>query len=74
MRVSRTVLILAMFELACASTAPAPQLQQPETSTGFREIAPSRAERFMVSTANPEATAAALDVLRVGGSAVDAAI
>ena len=36
--------------------------------------APARAERYMISTANPLAARAGLEILRAGGSAVDAAI
>ena len=36
--------------------------------------APVRAERYMISTANPLAARAGLEILRAGGSAVDAAI
>ena len=36
--------------------------------------APARAERYMISAANPLAARAGLEILRAGGSAVDAAI
>ena len=36
--------------------------------------APARAERYMIATANPLAARAGLEILRAGGSAVDAAI
>jgi gamma-glutamyltranspeptidase/glutathione hydrolase len=38
------------------------------------EAAPARAERHMVAAANPLATRAGLEILRAGGSALDAAI
>lgn len=46
----------------------------PEAATGLAEGALARAERHMVSAANPIASQAGLDILRAGGSAVDAAI
>ena len=46
----------------------------PESATGFTEKALVRASRAMIATANPLATEAGYDILRQGGSAVDAAI
>jgi gamma-glutamyltranspeptidase / glutathione hydrolase len=48
---------------------------EPEQSTGVTANgALSSANKFMISTANPLASAAGLEMLRQGGSAVDAAI
>ena len=46
----------------------------PEASTGRTLRATGTAQRFMVAAANPLAAAAGRDMLRAGGSAVDAAI
>lgn len=46
----------------------------PEASSGYAVRAVVRAQRHMVATANPYASRAALEVLRSGGSAIDAAI
>jgi gamma-glutamyltranspeptidase/glutathione hydrolase len=46
----------------------------PESATGFTEKVVVRAHRAMIATANPLATEAGYDILRQGGSAVDAAI
>jgi len=46
----------------------------PERATGFVEKALVQARRAMIATAHPLATEAGYDILRQGGSAVDAAI
>jgi len=47
---------------------------QPEEATGWKEKPSVFARRFMAVTANPHATDAAVEILALGGSAVDAAI
>jgi gamma-glutamyltranspeptidase/glutathione hydrolase len=47
---------------------------QPEIATGFTRKADLVTEKFAVAAANPLATQAGFDVLKAGGSAVDAAI
>lgn len=47
---------------------------QPEGATGFTEKQPAIGTKFMAVAAHPLAAAAGRDVLRMGGSAVDAAI
>jgi gamma-glutamyltranspeptidase/glutathione hydrolase len=49
-------------------------MQAPEAATGYTEKAGWAAKKFMVAAANPLATDAGYQVLRAGGSAVDAAI
>ena len=46
----------------------------PEAGSGTSRKALARARRYMVSAANPHAVRAGLEMLRAGGSAVDAAI
>ena len=63
-------LILAVLLLPAAAAAqPAP-----ESGTGWTEKALVRAQRQMVAAANPHAAAAGREILRQGGSAVDAAV
>lgn len=58
-----------------AKTLPASNATQaPEAATGFQPKPLVTAQRFMIATANPQATAAGLAILKQGGSAVDAAI
>jgi gamma-glutamyltranspeptidase/glutathione hydrolase len=74
--------VLASFALlaACASEhgfqyrAPEAGMQAPERATGYQEKPGWNASRFMVAAANPLATDAGYQVLKAGGSAVDAAI
>jgi gamma-glutamyltranspeptidase/glutathione hydrolase len=76
----RLVTLLLVAALAACSTveqpgqASAPGLQAPEAASGFQTKAGVQAQRFMVAAANPLATQAGYQVLKAGGSAVDAAI
>lgn len=69
---------LAALLAGCASTAPrdfaylAPE--QPEATTGYVDKPGWSARSFAVAAANPLATDAGYQVLKAGGSAVDAAI
>jgi len=56
-----------------AAPFPRPQLE-PEAGTGRADKSLATAKRFMISTANPLASEAGREILREGGSAVDAAI
>lgn len=47
---------------------------QPEIATGWRSKADVVTQRFAVAAANPLATQAGVDMLKAGGSAVDAAV
>jgi len=85
---SMGVLTARLMILAClaagAVQAQAPQSQgplsppalsqAPEASSGRIAQQGARARRMMVATANPHASRAALQILREGGSATDAAI
>ncbi|MGE8375611.1 MAG: gamma-glutamyltransferase, partial [Diaphorobacter nitroreducens] len=72
------VAALAVVTLAACSSPPAAfhyQVpQQPEGSSGYTEKPGWATERFAVAAANPLATDAGYQVLKAGGSALDAAI
>ena len=74
-----TSLALAATLAGCASapTSPfayAPPAQQPEGSSGFTPKPGWAATKFAVAAANPLATDAGYQILKAGGSAIDAAI
>ena len=50
------------------------EVREPEAATGFADKKAVHSENFMVAAANPHAVNAGYDVLKDGGSAVDAAI
>ncbi len=65
-------LLFALFaSIACATQA---QMQAPERPSGWTDKQPVTAKQFMVAAANPLAVQAGYDVLKRGGTAVDAAI
>ena len=79
----------SLLLVACASNQPAQQaapaapvvatstalgMQAPESASGYTDKPGWAAKKFMVAAANPLATDAGYQVLRAGGSAVDAAI
>ena len=71
----RASLVLLVLLAACTSpslTSHAPL--QPEIATGFTRKADVVTRKFAVAAANPLATQAGFDILKAGGSAVDAAI
>ncbi len=66
---------LWLAAVLCLGTAAAAGQEQPESDTGLQPDRPaSTAKEHMVAAANPLAARAGLQVLREGGSAVDAAI
>jgi gamma-glutamyltranspeptidase/glutathione hydrolase len=74
-------LLLAALLGACATApsgleyrAPDPSLRAPEAASGYTEKPGWSAGSFMVAAANPLATDAGYQVLKAGGTAVDAAI
>lgn len=63
-----------MVALLVCGASPAQALIQPEIATGFTPKADVVSHEFAVATANPLSTQAGRDILKAGGSAVDAAI
>lgn len=70
---TRTALLGLLLFLLPAMAA-AQNSEQPEIHTGFTSKQAARAKSFMIAAANPHAAAAGREILRQGGSAVDAAI
>lgn len=68
------VLLAALLLIAVPAGARAQLPPPPEGATGWQDKSAVTASRHMVVAANPLAAQAGLDVLRKGGSAVDAAI
>jgi gamma-glutamyltranspeptidase/glutathione hydrolase len=68
------ILTCALLLLMVAPATAQPLAPAPEAATGKIAKATATAQRFMVAAANPLAAAAGRDILRTGGSAVDAAI
>ena len=67
-------IVLALLAPAPAPAQGANEAIEPEAATGQAQGGGARAERHMIAAANPIAARAGLEVLRRGGSAVDAAI
>lgn len=72
MRISAQVLALAL--LAPWAVLPQPSTVQPEPATGVQSGRAVFAKRYLVAAANPLAADAGLEMLRTGGTALDAAI
>jgi gamma-glutamyltranspeptidase/glutathione hydrolase len=71
--VARGLALLAAIVAACSTPSDRPS--QPEPSSPFRAgLTTVIARRHMAAAANPLATQAGLEMLRAGGSAVDAAV
>jgi gamma-glutamyltranspeptidase / glutathione hydrolase len=81
-RLAPLLLVVTAWLAGCATPrqeafvyrAPEAGLQAPEAASGFTPKPGWTAQRFMVAAANPLATDAGYQVLKAGGSAVDAAI
>lgn len=65
------LLAISPFTLAAEQAA---DTVAPEAASGTEKKALAQAEKFMVATANPEASKAGYDVLKAGGSAIDALV
>ncbi len=75
MAFKRFIQVSALFALLIApSFAKEAQRPQPEISTGLAQVSKAVGTEYMIVTANPLATQAGADILKKGGSAVDAAI
>src|SRR5207237_1001383 len=75
----RSVLVVIFVCLCATGRAQLPSMPavvpaQPEAGSGYVAKAAVTARRYMAVTANAYATQAAVEILRAGGSAVDAAI
>jgi gamma-glutamyltranspeptidase/glutathione hydrolase len=70
------ILVLGLLTVMTAAAPARAQFSSdaPELATGRVERQAVRAQRHMIAAANPHASEAGLEVLRAGGSAVDAAI
>ncbi len=74
---ARMSMAAVLLMAAGSCVAPPPMDEPPETvaaETASKPHAPAPAQRHMIAAANPLAAQAGLDMLRAGGSAVDAAI
>ncbi|MGF7116652.1 gamma-glutamyltranspeptidase/glutathione hydrolase [Pseudomonas laurylsulfatiphila] len=69
-------LVVSALTLAACNNASVPTLPlAPESASGFRtDLKTQHAEKFMAAAANPLAAEAGREMLRRGGSAIDAAI
>jgi gamma-glutamyltranspeptidase/glutathione hydrolase len=66
---------IAVMLFGCSSVAPPPALpSQPEAASGITKKSAVRSESWIAATANPLASEAAAQMLRAGGSAIDATI
>ncbi|PRE10202.1 gamma-glutamyltransferase [Burkholderia multivorans] len=59
---------------ASGAAAPLPGMHAPELATGWTDKPGWTAQRYMIAAANPLATQAGYEMLKAGGTAVDAAI
>ncbi|WP_458373917.1 gamma-glutamyltransferase [Pseudomonas laurylsulfatiphila] len=75
-RLPALALIVSALTLAACNNASVPTLPlAPESASGFRtDLKTQHAEKFMAAAANPLAAEAGREMLRRGGSAIDAAI
>lgn len=73
-----SIAFASLLLAACAGpqqqAAPQAGMQAPERATGYTEQPGWTARKFMVAAANPLATDAGYQILRAGGSAIDAVV
>jgi gamma-glutamyltranspeptidase/glutathione hydrolase len=62
------------FSIAVLASSAQAQDPQPESGSGWEDKQSVKASRFMVAAANPHAVRAGRDVLKRGGTALDAAV
>ncbi len=74
LRLAPLLAVIAVAPAAARDATHASEGAPPEIATGFAPKPLVRAQRFMAATANGHATAAAVAMLRAGGSAADAVI
>ena len=74
MRFLRLVVALALSGCAASPPVPSAPPAVPEAASGWTPKAAAFASRYMVATANPLATEAGYQTLKMGGSALDAAV
>lgn len=68
------VMLMTLASSFCLAKMPATETRDPEAATGFQQKQSTKAQKFMVSAANPYAVNAGYRILKEGGSAIDAAI
>ncbi|MDR5660162.1 gamma-glutamyltransferase, partial [Burkholderia cenocepacia] len=59
---------------ASGAAVPLPGVHAPELSSGWTDKSGWTSQHFMIAAANPLATQAGYDMLKAGGTAIDAAI
>ncbi len=72
--VAVALVLLLAGPLPVAAQDADPKQSAPESDTGWNATSAATAKRFMVTAAHPLAVAAGVEILREGGSAVDAAM
>jgi gamma-glutamyltranspeptidase/glutathione hydrolase len=71
---SRLFICIVALLAGCASSSHDGDLHAPEIASGYQEKHGATARKYMIAAANPLAANAGYQVLKAGGSAVDAAI